>query len=110
ATLYRIHLSIFVFLAALFLMHLSGIFLARALALLVPVSIASGHSTVLVDPVIVEDGLDHVKTKSTTTPDKLESPYADMRVASFRKEIIHAEKDTTPEASATKPDFAIVKR
>ncbi|KAG6088757.1 hypothetical protein E4U15_005169 [Claviceps sp. LM218 group G6] len=91
-------------------MHLSGKFLARALALLVPVSIASGHSTVLVDPVIVEDGLDHVKTKSTTTPDKLEYPYADMRIASFRKEIIHAEKDTTPEASATKPDFAIDKR
>ncbi|KAG6102036.1 hypothetical protein E4U30_000429 [Claviceps sp. LM220 group G6] len=85
-------------------------FLARALALLVLVSIARGHSTILVDPVIVEDGLDHVKTKSTTTPDKLESPYADMRVASFRKEIIHAEKDTTPEASATKPDFAIDKR
>ncbi|KAG6120631.1 hypothetical protein E4U14_003368, partial [Claviceps sp. LM454 group G7] len=64
--------------------------------------------SILVDPVIVEDGLDHVK--STTTPDKLESPYADMRVASFRKEIIHAGKDTTPETSATKPDFAIDKR
>ncbi|KAG6208796.1 hypothetical protein E4U35_008069 [Claviceps purpurea] len=83
-------------------------FLARALALLVFVSIASGHPTILVDPVIVEDGLDYVK--STTTPDKLEAPYADMRVDSFRKEIIHAEKDTTPETSATKADFAIVKR
>ncbi|KAG5974242.1 hypothetical protein E4U58_003388 [Claviceps cyperi] len=82
--------------------------LSRALALLVFVSIASGHPTVLVDPVIVEDGLDHVK--STTTPDKLGSPYADMQVASFRKEIIHAEKDTASETSATKPDLAFAKR
>ncbi|KAG6051564.1 hypothetical protein E4U39_000392 [Claviceps sp. Clav50 group G5] len=82
--------------------------LARALALLVFVFIASGHPTVLVNPVIVEDGLDYVK--STTTPDKPGSPYADMRVDSFRKEIIHAEKDTTPETTATKPDFAIAKR
>ncbi|KAG5932271.1 hypothetical protein E4U59_007597 [Claviceps monticola] len=75
--------------------------LARALTLLVLVSIASSHPTILVDPIIVEDGLDYVK--STTTPDKLEAPYADMRVDSFRKEIIHAGKDISPEISTPKP-------